>query len=61
MDFGQFPGLLSSNKILLPHHSQKLVKDEITSLYFRAIRALGMLAKFYSAYICQEWFLYHLI
>lgn len=50
MDFGQFPGLLRSNKILLLHPSQKLVKDEIMSYYFTGIRALGMPAKFYSAY-----------
>lgn len=37
MDFGQFPGLLSSNKILLLHHSQKRVEDEIMSHYFTAV------------------------
>ena len=49
MDFGQFPGLLSSNKILLLHHSQKRVEDKIMSHYFTAVWALRMLAKLYSA------------
>lgn len=50
MNFGQFPGLLSSSKILLLYHTPKLVKDEITSYYFTAIRAFRMLANFYSVY-----------
>lgn len=49
MNFGQFPGLLSCNKILLLHHSQKLVKDEIMSHYFTATEALRTLANFYNA------------
>lgn len=50
MNFGQFPGLLSRNKMLLLRHSQKLAKDEIMSLYFTAVRAVGRLASFYSVY-----------